>query len=107
MMLVDCYLGKKITSSDEKTGNVIEEIKWSKDPIYCEYRSISNKEFYQAQSTGYKPEMTLKISSFDYLGEAYVKYDDVEYTILKINHLYDNPDEILLTLVKGIKNGST
>lgn len=105
MNSIDCYFGIKMNDTNPDTGNNDESIIWDREPNYCEYQSVSYKEFYQAQSTGYKPEMILKVSAFDYHGQDYIKYDDVEYTVIKYSQLRDNPDDILLTLQKGIKYG--
>lgn len=103
MKSIDCTLGKEIESEDE-AGNLTSSINWSKDLTFCEFQSISYKEFYQAQSTGFKPEMNLKVSSWDYSNEEYVRYEDEDYTIIKTYQIRDNPDEILLTCARGIRN---
>lgn len=103
MKSIDCILGKEIESEDE-AGNLTSSINWSKDLTFCEFQSVSYKEFYQAQSTGFKPEMNLKVSSWDYSNEEYVRYEDEDYTIIKTYQIRDNPDEILLTCARGIRN---
>lgn len=103
MKSIDCILGKEIESED-KAGNLTSSIDWSKDLTFCEFQSISYKEFYQAQSTGFKPEMNLKVSSWDYSNEEYVRYEDEDYTIIKTYQIRDNLDEILLTCARGIRN---
>ncbi len=103
MKSIDCVLGKKIESEDE-AGNLTSSIDWSRDLTFCEFQSISYKEFYQAQSTGFKPEMNLKVSSWDYSNEEYIRYEDEDYTIIKTYQIRDNPDEILLTCARGIRN---
>ena len=103
MKSIDCVLGKKIESEDE-AGNLTSSIDWSRDLTFCELQSISYKEFYQAQSTGFKPEMNLKVSSWDYSNEEYIRYEDEDYTIIKTYQIRDNPDEILLTCARGISN---
>lgn len=104
MKSIDCVLGKLINHHDEETGNDESYIEWSCDITFCEFQSISYKEFYQAQATGFKPEMNLKISSWDYNNEEYVIYEDEKYTIIKTYVIADDPDSILLTLTKGIEN---
>lgn len=103
MKSIDCILGKKIESEDA-AGNLTSSIDWSKDLTFCEFQSISYKEFYQAQATGFKPEMNLKVSSWDYSNEEYIRYEDEDYTIIKTYQIRDNPDEILLTCARGIRN---
>lgn len=104
MRSIDCFLGKKIEVTDSQTGNDETHIKWSEDCIFCQFESISYKEFYQAQTSDFKPEMNLRISSFDYKNEEYVRYEDEDYTIMKTYMIKDNPDEILLTCTRGIRD---
>lgn len=103
-MTIDCFLGRKIEVEDERTGNTDAFVEWSKNMIFCEFQSLSYKEFYQSQSTGFKPEMNLKISTWDYEGQEYVMYENETYTILKTYVIADDPDSMLLTLVRGIKD---
>ena len=107
MKSIDCYLGKRIEEIDEKTGNTISHIKWNSIPTFCEFQSLSYKEFYQSQSAGFKPEMNLKLSTWDYADEEYIRYENIEYTVLKTYIISDNQDKILITLVKGIKDVSS
>ena len=108
--LMDLYISLRDSMSlmgeYKETGNDTTTIQWDDHYTFCEFQSISNREFYQAQSTGLKPEMTLKLSLFDYQNESYVKYEDEVYTVLKTNLIKDNTDEILLTLTRGIKDVS-
>lgn len=104
MKSIDCILGKKVEVEDKATGNTDAFIEWSDNFIFCEFQSLSYKEFYQAQSSGFKPEMNLKISSWDYENQEYVRYENEVYTILKTYVIADNPDSMLLTLVRGIKD---
>lgn len=106
MKSIDCILGKKIESEDA-AGNLTSSISWSKDLTFCEFQSISYKEFYQAQATGFKPEMNLKVSTWDYSNEEYIRYENEDYTIIKTYQIRDNPDEILLTCARGIRNVSS
>ena len=107
MKSIDCYLGRKIEKTNEETGNAIVEINWDDNPTFCEFQSLSYKEFYQAQSSGFKPEMNLKLSSWDYDGQEYISYEGQEYTVLKTYIVSDNPDRILITCVRGIKDVSS
>ena len=106
MKSIECILGKKIESEDV-AGNLTSSISWSKDLTFCEFQSISYKEFYQAQATGFKPEMNLKVSTWDYSNEEYIRYENEDYTIIKTYQIRDNPDEILLTCARGIRNVSS
>ena len=106
MKSIDCILGRKIEGEDD-AGNLTSSIDWAEELTFCEFQSISYKEFYQAQATGFKPEMNLKISSWDYANEEYVRYEDEDYTIIKVYLIKAIPDEILLTCMRGIRNVSS
>ena len=52
--------------------------------IFAEKRSIGQTEFYQAQTSDYKPEIKFVIPDYlDYSGQAFIIYNDMRYKILK------------------------
>lgn len=97
-----CYLGdiKQITN---EYGDIEDTITYG-DYKFTNVKSIGYREFYEAQVTGYKPEIKLELSSFDYDMQGYVKYNGIEYKVIRT---YQNGlDRIELILERGI-NGST
>lgn len=75
--------------------------------IFAQVKSISQTEFYQAQTTGLKPEIKFVIADrYDYQGEKYLKYtpfngSEEYYTILRT---YGPEDDLTLeiTASRGI-----
>lgn len=52
--------------------------------VFAELRSIGQSEFYQAQATGYKPELKFVLADYlDYDGETLVEYTSTLYRVLR------------------------
>lgn len=102
-----CVLGRVIEKSNS-IGDLIEVIEYDNE-IFCNEKSIKSSEFYQAQSVGMKPELTLEIMLADYNKEKYVKYDDgfgeEEYKVLRTYKT--STEKIELTLVRGVNNADS
>lgn len=102
-----CVLGRVIEKSNS-IGDLIEVIEYDNE-IFCNEKSIKSSEFYQAQSVGMKPELTLEIMLADYNKEKYVKYDDgfgeEEYKVLRTYKT--STEKIELTLVRGVNNANS
>ncbi|WP_278475745.1 hypothetical protein [Turicibacter sanguinis] len=102
-----CVLGRVIEKSNS-IGDLIEVIEYDNE-IFCDEKSIKSSEFYQAQSVGMKPELTLEIMLADYNKEKYVKYDDgfgeEEYKVLRTYKT--STEKIELTLVRGVNNANS
>ena len=52
--------------------------------VFVNKKSIRQSEFYQALSTGLKPEIMLEVRSIDYEGEKDVKYNNKNYNIIRV-----------------------
>ena len=98
-----CYLGD-IKDKTNSLGDAGEEVVYSEKHVFCNQKSIGYREFYEAQATGFKPEIMLEMSSFSYAMQKYVKYNNVEYKVVRT--YTKGLDKIELTLERGI-NGST
>lgn len=88
------------TSSLDAYGDVIlNEIRTK---CYAECRSISQKEFYQAQTTGLSPEIKFVLTtSRDYKGQKEIVFDGVRYKVLK-TYIPEN-DSIEITCYGGVR----
>ena len=65
--------------------------------VYCEVRSISLNEAYQARATGLNPEYKLRLShSFEYKGEKLCDFRKHRYEIIRT--YMDEKDGIELTI---------
>lgn len=52
--------------------------------VFCGLRSVTRSEFYQANATGYKPELVFILADYyDYNGETLVDYDGQRYRIIR------------------------
>lgn len=51
--------------------------------IFAHKQSVGQKEFYQAQATGFKPEIVFKVREFEYKGEQKLKYGSEIYNIIR------------------------
>ena len=73
--------------------------------LYCEVRSISQNESYQARATGLNPEYKLRLShTFEYKGEKLCDFRGRRYSIIRT--YMDEKDGIELTIqrVEGNAN---
>ena len=76
------YLGDERITIDD-IGNQIQSIEYG-DYKFCEVKSVTRTEFYNASQSGYKPEIVFVLPDYyDYNNEHFVKYNDVEYQIIR------------------------
>lgn len=76
---------------------VLDAPQYSKRKVYCEERSISQTETYQARATGLNPEYKLCLShSFEYKGEKLIDFRGERYEIIRT--YMDEKDGIELTI---------
>jgi hypothetical protein len=62
-------------------GEVIKSMVWEKR--LANQLDDARSEFYQGATAGLKPEMTFEINDFEFNNEEYVKFNGVEYTIIR------------------------
>lgn len=92
------YLGF-VSKTTNEIGDTVEKINYS-NGVFCNEKSVKYNEFYQAQATGLKPEIVLQVKEFDYNQERYIKYNDIEYTVIRT---YRTQNECIeLTLQRGL-----
>ncbi|MRU08770.1 phage head closure protein, partial [Bacillus anthracis] len=58
--------------------------------VFCEKKSISQNEFFQAGQNGFKPKCVLIVYSLDYQEEQKVNYNNKTYSIYRT---YERDDE--------------
>lgn len=52
--------------------------------VFCEVRSIGQKEFYDSYATDFYPELKLVLADhLDYDGERLVEYEDQRYRVIR------------------------
>ncbi|MEK3855940.1 phage head closure protein [Cytobacillus sp. FSL H8-0458] len=94
-----------ITSSENELGDPIE-ISVPRD-VFANKKSISQTEFYQAQTTGLRPEIKFEIWSMDYQDEPKFSFNNKTYTIIRT---FEKDNELIElvgsgTVNKGDSNG--
>ena len=67
--------------------------------IYCNVLSVSQKEFYQAQSVGFQPELKLEMMAIDYDSQKYIEIYGKRYKILRT---YVRKDEVIELVVSSL-----
>jgi len=72
----------------------------SKRMVFSNKKSIRQSEFYQAQATGLKPELTFGIHLSEYADEPKLEYNDKTYKIIRT---FEN-GETLELICEGIVN---
>lgn len=86
----------------DKYGDPIEERVLS-DLIFAEKRSISQTEFYQAQTSDKKPELKFVIPDYlDYSEQSFVIHNGMRYKILKTYQTDTN--ELEITCYGGVRD---
>lgn len=88
-------------TTTDSYGDLVQVM--TKHEVYARVRSISQNEFYQAQTAGLKPSYKFTLNtSHDYLGEELVFYNGVFYKILRT--YINEADEIELTVYGGVRD---
>lgn len=81
------------TGVDEYGDKVIVQVR---RPVFAECKSITQTEFYQAQSVGLKPEIKFKLTtSWDYKSEEEVAFNGIVYKVQRTYITEDDSIEII------------
>lgn len=90
---------------DEYGDPVNKEIRTQE--IFAEQKSISQTEFYQAQTAGSKPEIKFIIPDYlEYNGQQYLIHADMRYKILR-TFRKPTSNEMEITCYGGVRNVNT
>jgi SPP1 family predicted phage head-tail adaptor len=75
--------------------------------IFAEKKSISQTEFYQAQTAGSKPEIKFIIPDYlEYNGQAHLIHAEMRYKILRI-YRKTGSNELEITCYGGVRDANT
>lgn len=97
------YLINNDIESADNAGDVLPTT--SERKVFADKLSIGQNEFYQAHRSGLKPQLKFNIRSSEYLGEMKLKFNDMDYSIMRT---YDKQDGVVeLTCSRETGNGST
>lgn len=87
-------------STDAYGDTVIQE---TERTVFCKVASIGQKEFYQSQAVGLKPEIKFVLSDyFEYQNELVCEYNGERYKILRT---YRNGLTLELTCYREVNKG--
>lgn len=81
------------------------EKKQTERTVFAKVLSIGMNEFYQAQSTGLKPELKFEIADYlDYKNEKELVYNKVKYQVLRTYR--KNKRQLEITAYGGVNIGT-
>ena len=84
---------------DPKRRGAFEKAERKERMVYCQIKSVSRSDFWQAKAIGLEPEIVLVLSdAIDYHDERIVVYNGKEYEVLRT---YDNGAGIEITLQRA------
>lgn len=86
--------------TQNEIGDIIDNKSYTE--VFGKKKSIKQNEFYQAQASGFKPELKFEINSFEYNNEKFVRYNNKEYRVIRTYEV--SLDKIEITL-EGDING--
>lgn len=93
-----------ITEEKDAFGDPVTKFVTSQ--LFAKQKSISQTEFYQAQTSDFKPEIKFKIPDYlDYSGQKYLIHENVRYKILRTYRTEEN--ELEITCYGGVRNVNT
>lgn len=70
-----------VTKTKDEIGDTVETTEETK--IFVNKKSIRQSEYYQALSTGLKPEIMFEVRTIEYEDEKTIKYNDTIYNIIR------------------------
>ena len=70
--------------------------------VFCEKKSISQNEFFQAGQNGFKPKCVLIVYSLDYQEEQKVNYNNKTYSIYRTYERDDERIELYCEVKAGV-----
>lgn len=74
-----------------------------RNDVFCDVKSISRNEFYNAATNGLKPSLVFIIHNFEYNDETKVEFEEDTYRVIRT--YMKSIDEIELTCEKVLGNG--
>ncbi|MEG0165710.1 hypothetical protein [Anaerorhabdus sp.] len=90
-----CYLIHQISSKNGYCDIILMD--GIPKETYCKRTSIKQSEFYQANGVGLKPELVLEIRQEDYQNEEKIRYENIDYRVLRTYIADKRNIELVLT----------
>lgn len=92
-----------ITSTYTKNAAGVDIPAYEKNEVFCDKKSVSRNEFFNAGRNGLNPEFVFTVFKADYQGERSCEYDGLTYSIYRT---YEKPDDDYIELYVQRKGGS-
>lgn len=86
------------SNSENQLGDAIK-VKVKSPCIFADKQSIRQSEFYQASSTGLRPEVMFIIRTCEYNNESILEFNDKEYNIIRT---YEKDSEFIELVCQGV-----
>lgn len=88
----------KETSTTNEYGDIVTD--QSERQVFADVRSIGMKEFYQAKSSGFEPEIKFVLADYyDYDFETLVRYEGRTYNVIRT---YRTGNELEIICKRGV-----
>ena len=87
------------TTTENELGDTIEVP--TERQVFADKQSVRQSEFYQAATTGLRPELMFVVRTIEYNGETRLKYNGKEYSIIRT---YDKDGELTELVCQGVVN---
>jgi len=87
------------TTTENELGDTIEVP--TERQVFADKQSVRQSEFYQAATTGLRPELMFVVRTIEYNGESRLKYNGKEYSIIRT---YDKDGELTELVCQGVVN---
>lgn len=97
---------KLISSSWVKDANGVNRKAETSRQVFCNVRSVTQSEFYQAAQMGIKPEYRFIMFKYDYQNEMIIEYNGVRYSVYRTYFAEDDLIELNAQKAAGINGQS-
>lgn len=91
------------SNGENQLGDAIK-VKVKSPGIFADKQSIRQSEFYQASSTGLRPEVMFIIRTCEYNNESNLEFNNKEYNIIRT---YEKDSEFIELVCQGVVNNAT
>lgn len=104
--IIEIELLKQVINSEEPTTATGEpNITEKSTAVYARPKSITQNEFYQAMSNGFKPDFCVEVNCFEYNNERYARCAGEKFEIYRAYHkLGTEKTELYLKAIVGDTN---
>lgn len=100
MLYTSCILRKVIANYNDYGAKTTDTIEETEIPI-IRVEKVRQTEFYKASEQGYRPELRLVISTYNYNDEQELEYGGVIYSIIRTEV---GIDEMIIIGERKLKN---